>query len=124
MTALGVKTLPIQPRETFTCPAWCAADHDRGALDEWEYGQWTVQHEGAEVRWETSRGTEMTAQLKWTEIVGSSPIIVEGFLDLVGPTIELAGDDGSGYMGTHEIVAQDWLEWQRVLSELWKQVQA
>ncbi|KQP77210.1 hypothetical protein ASF37_11645 [Aeromicrobium sp. Leaf289] len=123
-TALATQTIPVQPRETFTCPAWCVLEHDRESLDRWEYGQWTVRHEGDLLYWSTSRGTEMRARLIWTEIVGSSPIIIEDFLDLTGPSIELDGDDGSGYMGTHEIVGLDWPEWQRVLTKLWKQVSA
>ena len=122
--ALGTPVLPVQPRETFTCPTWCAIEHDRGELDAWEYGQWCVRHEGERVEWWTSRGSQMEAFLTWTEIVGTSPVIPENHLDLVGPYVQLEGDDGSGWMGTNEIVVADWPEWQRVLTELWKQVEA
>jgi hypothetical protein len=120
----GAPVIPVQARESFNCPSWCRATHDRENLDAWEYGQWTVRHEGDEIRWTTSHGTEMTARLIWTEIVGSSPIIVEDCVDLAGPSIELGGDDGSGYMGVNEIVAADWEAWQGALATLWKLVQA
>ncbi|KQO41860.1 hypothetical protein [Aeromicrobium sp. Leaf245] len=124
MTALEGETLPVQARETFTCPRWCTAVHDREALHAWDDGQWTVHHEGEEIAWPTSRGTEMTARLVWTEIVGSRPIVVEGWTDFDPVRIELGGDDGSGYMGTHEVMPSDWPEWQRVLTALWEKAKS
>jgi hypothetical protein len=121
----AVPVIPIQPRDSFTCPSWCAKEHDESDLGQWEYGQWTVAHFGNVHRWSTAHGTEMEARLTWTEIVGSTPILADdGWLATdVGPVIELGGDDGSGYMGTHEVVACDVAQWTRVLAAIAAEVQ-
>lgn len=115
----SVPSIPIQPRDSFVCPSWCVETHTEVDLYPWEYGQWTVRHEGRPHTWLTARGTEMEAHLEWTEVVGSSAILVsDGAFDSSGPLIELGGDDGSGRMGTNQISACDVAEWARVLTAI------
>lgn len=121
-------TQSIQPRGSFTCPPWCVVTHTDDDLSPWEYGQWLVRHKGETVTWWTAHGSQMEAKLSWTEVVGSSPILLDEDPSVVedyqiGPRIELGGDDGSGFMGVNEIVATDLAEWFEVLDALRKQVE-
>ena len=121
MTAL-VRTEPmaVQTLEGFKCPDWCISDHQPEELTDWDTGLWLVAHEGREHRWDTARGTEMVAKLRFTEVVGWNMLPPDGYY--TGPYIALEGDDGGDTMGTSEIDAADIAQWGAMLIRLGAEV--
>jgi hypothetical protein len=112
--------LAVQPADSYVCPSWCILSHISDDLSEWDTGLWLITHQGEEHRWETARGTEMTARLKFVEVVGWNTMPPDG--DYTGPYIELGGSDGSGYAVPTEIDALDVAKWGAMLITLGAEV--